>query len=464
MERRRSRSLQPPAGYTGASDTLQVTDDEASLVTILDNGDSGFTQTGFVYHKSSQVGAAMGGDVHHLRQGSGVATWTFTDLESGEYRVAATWAGKYDNRYNVIDAPCSIENGSGSVLASTTVNQQNAPSEFTYEGYSWDTLGTASISGGTLVVNLGVGSVSNWYTVADAIRIERIGDVSPTLTLSVADASVSEAAGTAATTATVTRTDTTGDLVVTLTSDDVSEATVPAQVTFFDGESSATVDIAAVDDSDVDGTQTVTLSAAAAGYSGASDTLQVSDDEASLVTIRDNGDSGFTQTGFVYHKSSQVGAAMGGDVHHLRQGSGVATWTFTDLESGEYRVAATWAGKYDNRYNVIDAPFSIENGSGSVLASTTVNQQNAPSEFTYEGYSWDTLGTASISGGTLVVNLGVGSVINWYTVADAIRIERIGNVSAARGTTIVDASETDEDKFDGLLTAAKIADAAFSDL
>ena len=336
------------------------------------------------------------------------------------------------------------------MLASTTVNQQNAPSEFTYEGYSWDTLGTASISGGTLVVNLGVGSVSNWYTVADAIRIERIGDVSPTLTLSVADASVSEADGAAATSATVTRTDTNGDLTVTLTSDNTSEATVPGTVTILDGESSATVDIAAVDDSDVDGTQTVTLSAAAAGYSGASDTLQVSDDEASLVTILDNGDSGFTQTGFVYHKSSQVGAAMGGDVHHLRQGSGVATWTFTDLESGEYRVAATWAGKYDNRYNAIDAPFSIENGSGSVLASTTVNQQNAPSEFTYEGYSWDTLGTASISGGTLVVNLGVGSASNWYTVADAIRIERIGDVSAARGTTVVAASETDEAKFDGL--------------
>ena len=105
--------------------------------------------------------------------------------------------------------------------------------------------------------------------------------------------------------------------------------------------------------------------------------------------------------------------------HHLRQGSGVATWTFNDLESGEYRVAATWAGKYDNRYNTLDAPFSIENGSGSVLASTTVNQQNAPSEFTYGGYGWETLGTVSISGGALVVHLGVGSDSDWLSAAAA---------------------------------------------
>ena len=289
-------------------------------------------------------------------------------------------------------------------------------------------------------------------------------DVPLVLSVALADASVSEAAGAAATTATVTRTDTNGDLTVTLTSDDVSEATVPATVTIFDGQSSATVDIAAVDDSDADGTQTVTLSAAAAGYASASDSLQVSDDEASLATILDDGDAGFTQTGFTPQSNSQVATAYGGDNHNVRGDSGTANWTFTGLEDGEYQVAATWAHKYNNKYNAFDASFGIENNSGTVLASTTVNQKNAPSGFAYEGYSWDTLGTVNITGGTLVVTLGAGSNSNQYTVADAIRIERIGNVSAARGTTVVDASETDEAKFDGLLTAAKIADAAFSDL
>ena len=452
------------ADYAGDSSTLQVTDDDVPVIEVLDNGDSGFTQTGFTPQSNSQVATAYGGDNHNVRGDSGTANWTFTGLEDGEYQVAATWAHKYNNKYNALDAAFGIENDSGTVLASTTVNQKNAPSGFAYEGYSWDTLGTVNITGGTLVVTLGAGSNSNQYTVADAIRIERIGNVSPTLTLSLADASVSEAAGAAATSATVTRTDTNGDLTVTLTSDNVSEATVPATVTILDGESSATVDIAAVDDSDVDGTQAVTLSATATGYTGASDTLQVTDDEASLVTILNNGDAGFTQTGFTPQSNSQVATAYGGDNHNVRGDSGTANWTFTGLEDGEYQVAATWAHKYNNKYNALDAAFGIENDSGTVLASTTVNQKNAPSGFAYEGYSWDTLGTVNITGGTLVVTLGAGSNSNQYTVADAIRIERIGNVSAARGTTIVDASETDEDKFDGLLTAAKIADAAFSDL
>ena len=108
-------------------------------------------------------------------------------------------------------------------------------------------------------------------------------DVPLVLNIAVADASIAEGAGTAATIGTVTRSDPRGNLTVALTSDDTSEATIPAQVAFLDGQSSVTFEIAAVDDSDVDGTQTVTLSAAAAGYTGASDTLEVSDDDVPLV-------------------------------------------------------------------------------------------------------------------------------------------------------------------------------------
>ncbi|MCP4212690.1 MAG: hypothetical protein GY764_14630, partial [Halieaceae bacterium] len=246
-------------GYTGGSDTLDVTDDEASLVAILDNGDSGFIQSGFTYQNNAQVAAAYDGDNHNMQGGSGTASWTFSGLDDGEYQVAATWAHKYNNKYNTLDAPFSIANGGGTVLASTTVDQSNAPSEFAYGGYSWDSLGTVNITGGSLVVSLGAGSSSSKYTIADAIRIEKTGDISPTLTVSINDASVSESAGAAATTATVTRTDTSGDLVVTLSSDDTSEATVPATVTILDGQSSATFDIAAIDDSAADGTQTVTV-------------------------------------------------------------------------------------------------------------------------------------------------------------------------------------------------------------
>ena len=240
---------------------------------------------------------------------------------------------------------------------------------------------------------------SSKYTVADAIRIEKLGDISPTLTVSITDASVSEAAGAAATTATVSRTDTSGDLVVTLSSDDTSEATVPSTVTILDGQSSATFDIAAVDDSTADGTQTVTVAVSASGYAGGSDTFDVTDDEASLVTILDDGESGFTQSGFTEQANARCLRRMTViittcRVAVVRRVGPSRVWT-----DGEYQVAATWAHKYNNKYNTLDAPFSIANGGGTLLASTTVDQSNAPSAFTYGGYSWDTLGTVNVTGG-----------------------------------------------------------------
>ena len=86
--------------------------------------------------------------------------------------------------------------------------------------------------------------------------------VVPPLTLVIDTESISESAGPAAATATVTRnTGTVGDLVVELTSSDTSEATVPTTITIPDGATSATFTLDAEDDSLVDGSQTVTLTA-----------------------------------------------------------------------------------------------------------------------------------------------------------------------------------------------------------
>ena len=55
------------------------------------------------------------------------------------------------------------------------------------------------------------------------------------------------------------------DLTVDLASDDTSEATVPATVTILAGQTSAVVDLDAVDDAIVDGTQTATITATVQG-------------------------------------------------------------------------------------------------------------------------------------------------------------------------------------------------------
>ncbi|MEZ6059115.1 MAG: FG-GAP-like repeat-containing protein [Planctomycetaceae bacterium] len=117
--------------------------------------------------------------------------------------------------------------------------------------------------------------------------------VPPALAVSIVDDSFSEAGGTAATTATVSRTgDTTAAVTVTLVSNDTTEATVIGSVTIAAGETtSAAFDISAVDDLVVDGTQTITIIASAAGHIDGADTVDVTDDDIAALTLTIADDS-----------------------------------------------------------------------------------------------------------------------------------------------------------------------------
>ncbi len=108
-----------------------------------------------------------------------------------------------------------------------------------------------------------------------------------TLTVSIAAASVSEGAGPAATTATVSRNSAAPTpLDVTLLSSDTSEATVVGMVTIPANQTtSPAFNINAIDDAIFDGTQTVTITASAASHSDGSDTLDVTDDDTQVLTV-----------------------------------------------------------------------------------------------------------------------------------------------------------------------------------
>jgi hypothetical protein len=135
-----------------------------------------------------------------------------------------------------------------------------------------------ALSDGTLSINI-TASAAGFTDGSSAIDVTE--DDVPALTLTIADNAVTEDAGAAATTATVTRnTVTTDPLLVTLASDDTSEATVPPEVTIPAGQASASFDVDAVDDAIVDGTQSVTLNASAAGLADGVDSLDVLDNEA----------------------------------------------------------------------------------------------------------------------------------------------------------------------------------------
>lgn len=105
------------------------------------------------------------------------------------------------------------------------------------------------------------------------------------LSLSIAATSISEQGGVATGTVTRNNTDRGAALVVLLASSDSSEASPPASVTIAAGEESATFTISAQEDSLLDGTQAINITASATGYVGASQSLDVTDAEFLTVSI-----------------------------------------------------------------------------------------------------------------------------------------------------------------------------------
>lgn len=97
---------------------------------------------------------------------------------------------------------------------------------------------------------------------------------------------INEGDGNPATTGTITLSSAAVEnLVVTLTSSDDSEATVPATVTVLSGQTTANFDVTVVNDSDIDGNQETTISASADGFFTGTAVLTVTDNEDPLPVV-----------------------------------------------------------------------------------------------------------------------------------------------------------------------------------
>jgi ELWxxDGT repeat protein/predicted outer membrane repeat protein len=148
-----------------------ASDTWGGVVRVLDDGDPGFTATAG-WTASSDAGACDG-DYHAAAMGDGneKATWTFTGLEEGRYRIAATWTAGAARPTN---APYTVF----SVLPRGTVavDQQKTPDDLQEAGVWWETLGDFKVARGTLTVEL-TNAVNADGVVADAIRIEWVGPV-----------------------------------------------------------------------------------------------------------------------------------------------------------------------------------------------------------------------------------------------------------------------------------------------
>ncbi len=234
--------------------------------------------------------------------------------------------------------------------------------------------------------------------------------VTPELSIVVADAEISENGG--STTATVSRSgDTSNAILVSLSSNDTTEAVVPSTVTILAGQASTSFAITGVDDNELDETQTVTISATSTGHISSSDTIAVTNDDepaedpASLSFRFDFGtsssplQSGYARvTGWSTYNASR-GHGWTSRVNNLDRGTGdsltrdlhyrdVATFV-VDLPNGNYDVTLTLG---DQGPYLHDQVVSLE---GSVVDNITT----APRQVVSRQY------TVSVSDGQLTVLL-----------------------------------------------------------
>jgi len=141
------------------------------------------------------------------------------------------------------------------------------------------------------------------------VRDDEIG----TLTMT-APANVTEGSGAVSGQSTVTLTNgpAAADIIVQLSSNRTDKLTVPATVTILAGQSTASFALNVLDDSYVDGTQAVTLTASVGGWNSATRTINVLDNEPSTISL---GFGATVTEGYgVYPTTVQIGGLATHDV------------------------------------------------------------------------------------------------------------------------------------------------------
>jgi hypothetical protein len=415
---------------------------------ITDDGDSGFSTTG---SWATATFAGRGSDLRYLNPSApaGVATWAFNGLQAGQYRVSATWPTDL-GAAAATNAPFTIrETLAGPVLAAKAVNENVPPNDLSDAGSVWEDLGTVSISGNSLFVQLTNVGAETWV-VADAVRIERIGNApaAPEIAVMQGTSAVNDGGALAfgATTAGTPVSKTFTIYNVGATNLVLQPATAPGGFSITTNFTASQVVIPGAT-----ATLTVELTAASAGsFSGMLSFATNDGDEnpfdvfvsgtvaavGDLPIIVDDGDSGFSTTG---SWSTATAVGRGSDLRYLNPSApaGVATWSFSGLTTGQYRVSATWPTDL-GAAAATNAPFTIRaTGGGPALLTTTRNENVAPNDFPDAGSSWEDLGIVSVSGSTLVVELTNVGAETWV-VADAIRIERVGALPAVPEIVVQD--------------------------
>jgi hypothetical protein len=143
----------------------------------------------------------------------------------------------------------------------------------------------------------------------------------------------------------------------------------------------------------------------------------------------DNGDPGFRVVSGNFLYASNKSQYVDGDVHYRRAGSGanVLEWSFSGLLPGVYDVSATWFA-HSNR--ATNTPFTALTGGGALLATTTVNQELSPDDFTSQGANWEVIlpqvEVVDEGDGTGSLVIRMSDDANEYVIADAVLVQYVG--------------------------------------
>ena len=383
------------------------------------NSTRGYGWTTTVNHLDRRAGNDLARDLHYRSE----ATF-LVDVANGTYEVSLTVG---DTGPSAHDQAISLE---GVVVD----NVATAPRQILTRSY------TTTVNDGQLTVYLdGRGGVDQ-NMVISGLQIAAAGEPpppTPQLSLTLAGTSISENGGT--TTATVSRGgDTTNAVVVALVSNDTGEATVPSTVTIGAGQSSANFTVTGVDESIVDGTQTVAIAVSANGHDGDSQSLSVTDDDVAppdptadpvprqfdfgtttspLETDHTrvtgsttyNATRGFGWTTTVNHLDRRAGNDLARDLHYRSE----ATF-LVDVANGTYEVTLTMG---DTGPSAHDQTISIE---GVVVG----NVSTAPRQILTRSY------TTTVSDGQLTVYLDGRGGVDQNMVISGLQLAAVGDPPA----------------------------------
>ncbi len=435
---------------------------------VIDNGDAAYAESGSGWSGYAEA-AAYGGDFRYHSPGSGAdtATWTFQALQPGrDYQVYATWSAASNRADN---APYTVLDGT-TPLGTKLLDQKNAPSDATIDGQGWESLGVYTITTGTLAVQLSDAGADG-YVAADAVRLVDVTPPPPPPAPAVVgngDSAYGESGsgwqgysdtaayggqfryhtpgdGSDAATWTFAGVDPSAQYQVYATWTAASNRADNSPFTVLDGTTPLATTMLdqkfAPSDTTIDGQGWESLGV----YTASSGTLGVKltdsadgDVIANAVRIVEvppvtappsvvaDGSAAYGESGSGWTGYSEAAAYQGHFRYHSSgDGSDAATWTFQAVDPGaKYEVLATWSAASNRADN---APFTVLDGT-TPLATTLVDQKNAPTDVTIDGQGWESLGVYTATTGTLAVKLTDNA--DGDVIANAVEIVELPSIDS----------------------------------